>query len=433
MIISEILKKKRLGFPLTKDETNFIIKGLISRNVTDYQAAAYLTSSCIHGLNPEEILSLTFAMRDSGFKFNFRDRGLSVVDKHSTGGVGDKLSLLIVPLCMSFDIAVPMISGRGLGHTGGTVDKLESIAGFNIRPEKEQFYDLINKNKAFMACQTDDIAPADRILYHLRDVTGNVESIGLITASILSKKLVEDLDALVIDLKVGNGAFMNNIQDARELAQSMKSVCQLAGVKYHVIFTSMEQPLGYKIGNWLEVEETIDALGGNCPDDVRRVTEELTAAMLISTGIFSEKENALAKIREIWNNGTALNNFYKMIESQNGDLDASRKKYSNVHKIEVKAETKGYISQIDTLYTGIAGIIAGAGRKQADDIIDYSAGITFHKKVGDNIEQNDVILTLQGKDKYKIMEAADFIKNCIIISEEEPKIPELILDEWVAE
>ena len=431
MITSEILKKKRMGIPLTKEEINFLISGLLNRSVTDYQAAAFLTSACIHGLNPEETLALTFAMRDSGFKFNFEKINKKIVDKHSTGGVGDKLSLLLVPICMAFDIGVPMISGRGLGHTGGTVDKLESISGFNIRPENSQFYSLMESNSAFMACQTDDIAPADRILYQLRDVTGNVESIGLITASILSKKLVEDLDVLVIDLKVGNGAFMQNIDDAHELAKSMGEVCKLAGVKCNVLFTNMDQPLGYKIGNWLEIEETIDSLSGNYPEDIRNLTVELATSMVYYSGLFVDKEDAKKAIIDVWDNGAALKNFYKMVESQGGDLEKSKEKHSKIEKIEGLAENSGFVYQIDSLYTGIAGIIAGAGRKTAEDKIDYSAGIILNKKVGDFVKKGELLWTLQGRDKYKLMEAADMLKTCVIISDQMPEPKPLILDEWV--
>jgi pyrimidine-nucleoside phosphorylase len=242
MLITEILKKKRDGFELSKDEIDYFIQGLSNSNVSDIQAAAFLMASCIKGLTPSEVSSLTFGMRDSGKKFDFCSIKKKKVDKHSTGGVGDKISLLITPICMAFDVAVPMISGRGLGHTGGTVDKLESISGFRIRLDTNEYTDLLNKNGVFMACQTDDIAPADKKLYHIRDVTGTVESVGLITASILSKKLVEDLDALVIDMKVGNGAFMQTLDDAKRLAESMADVARQSNLKMRIIFSSMEQP-----------------------------------------------------------------------------------------------------------------------------------------------------------------------------------------------
>jgi pyrimidine-nucleoside phosphorylase len=431
MIITEVIKKKRLGLDLTKNEIDFLIKGLINRSVSDIQASAFLTSSCIHGLNPLEINALTYAMRDSGIRFDFSKFGKPVIDKHSTGGVGDKLSLLIVPICMSFNIAIPMISGRGLGHTGGTVDKLESISGFNIRLNTEQFYDLIDKNNAFMACQTEDIAPADRILYHIRDVTGNVESVGLITASILSKKLAEGLDGLVIDLKVGNGAFMHSIDEAKELAEAMSSVARLSGLKMRILFTSMDQPLGYKIGNWLEIEETIDSLKCNAPDDIRILTEELSVAMLLTAGIENEKIIALEKIRKVWDSGEALNNFYRLVNSQNGNIEESFRKHSIVEKLDIKASNSGFIYQIDTLYLGISGIMLGAGRKAVDDIIDYSAGITLHKKVGDEVEVGEVIATLQAKEKFKLYEAADLISLSIIISDIQPVKPKLIIDEWI--
>ncbi len=431
MLISEILKKKRDGFELSKQEIDYFIQGLSNSNVSDIQAAAFLMASCINGLTPPEVSNLTLGMRDSGMKFDFSSIKKKKVDKHSTGGVGDKISLLITPLCMAFDVAVPMISGRGLGHTGGTVDKLESISGFRIRLDTKEYTELLEKNGVFMACQTDDIAPADKKLYHIRDVTGTVESVGLITASILSKKLVEDLDSLVIDMKVGNGAFMQTLDDAKQLAESMANVARQTNLKMRIVFSSMDQPLGFKIGNWLEIEETMAALQGDCPSDVREITEVLTSSMLQSAGLFHNSDDALNAIRNVWNSGEGYSNFERMIKSQGGDLKGSANKYSNYPSYSILASSSGYVNQIDTLYTGIASIMLGAGRRDINDRIDYGAGIILKKKIGDRVESGEEIAILKAKDKSLFEAAAELLIGCIIISDQQPSPTNLIIEEWV--
>ncbi len=432
MIPATILKKKREGFELNEKEIQFLISGLQSGEVSDVQITAFLTSSCINGLTDSEIATLTFAMRDSGKKFNFRNINRPIVDKHSTGGVGDKLSLLLVPLVVPLGLAVPMISGRGLGHTGGTVDKLESIYGFNIRPNDEVFYDLMEKNFCFMASQTADLAPADKKLYHIRDITGNVESTGLITASILSKKLVEDLDGLMLDMKVGNGAFMQDFDSARILAESMANVARKTGLKMRILFTSMDQPLGSTAGNWLEIVETMDSLKGHYSSDIRILTERLAAGMLILGGVESDLETAISKVRKIWDEGTAYQYFEKMISTQGGDLEKSYSLYNDLEEENIVCDFEGMITQIDTLYIGIAGIMIGAGRKNVDDEIDYGAGIIFHKKLGDEVKKGDILATVYYNKNRDIQSAVQLIKQCMIISDGNNfKMPKLILDEWV--
>ncbi len=431
MLITEILKKKRDGFELNKDEISYFIKGLSNFNVSDIQAAAFLMACCTKGLSSKETTYLTYQMRDSGEKFNFAKINKPKVDKHSTGGVGDKISLLITPLLMAFDIAVPMISGRGLGHTGGTVDKLESISGFKIRLDYEDYFNLLIQNGAFMACQTDDIAPADKKLYHIRDVTGTVESIGLITASILSKKLVEDLDALAMDIKVGNGAFMRDLSSAHQLAESMAGVARESGLKMRIIFSSMEQPLGYKIGNWLEIEETMESLNGQYSADIRDLTLKLCSSMLIAGGLFDNELESGLELNKVWDSGLAAKNFVKMIEAQGGNLELSKSKYENYPEYEIVSDKRGFIQQIDTLYTGIAGIMLGAGRKDINDKIDYGAGIILNKKIGDTVEIGETLAVLKSKDKSLFDSPAELLKNCFIISDDYKKAPKLILDEWV--
>ncbi|MCO5251023.1 MAG: thymidine phosphorylase [Candidatus Kapabacteria bacterium] len=431
MLISELLKKKREGYNLTAEEIRYFIRGLINNYVSDIQAAAFLTSACIHGLNRDETAAMTFAMRDSGMKFDFSDIKLPKIDKHSTGGVGDKISLLLVPICMSAGIAVPMISGRGLGHTGGTVDKLESIDGFNMQLDYDECRKLLLQNNAFMTSQTPQIAPADGILYHIRDVTGNVESVGLITASIMSKKLVEDLDGLVIDMKTGNGAFMQDIDEAKQLAESMLAVASDIGLKMRIIFSSMEQPLGYAIGNWLEIEETIESLKGNIPPDIEELTLKLADSMVLASGINDNVDDIHTKNKEILKSGQAYKNFLKMVESQGGNLEISRNNFLNTPTFEIKSDVDGYVSQVDTINVGIVGIMLGAGRQNVYDKIDYAAGIELRKKIGDKVSKDETIAVLYASDSTKFADAAELLKFCIVIKEnDEILIPKLIIDDW---
>jgi pyrimidine-nucleoside phosphorylase len=382
-------------------------------------------------LNRSETAAMTFAMRDSGMKFDFSDIKLPKIDKHSTGGVGDKISLLLVQICMSAGIAVPMISGRGLGHTGGTVDKLESITGFNMQLDYDECRDLLLLNNAFMTSQTPQIAPADGILYHIRDVTGNVESVGLITASIMSKKLVEDLDGLVIDMKTGNGAFMQDIDEAKRLAESMLAVASDIGLKMRIIFSSMEQPLGYAIGNWLEIEETIESLKGNIPPDVEELTLKLADSMVLTSGINVSIDDIHAKNKEILKSGLAYKNFLKMVESQGGDLEKSRNSFLDTPKFEIKSDFDGYVSQVDTINVGIVGIMLGAGRQNVYDKIDYAAGIELRKKIGDKVSKDETIAILYASDSTKFADAAELLKFCFVMKEnDEILIPKLIIDDW---
>jgi len=432
MIPAEILRKKRIGNKLNSEEMNFLVSGMKTGEVSDLQISAFLTSSCINGLSSEETAALTFAMRDSGNKFDFSLISQPRIDKHSTGGVGDKLSLLLVPLAVSCGLAVPMISGRGLGHTGGTLDKLESILGFNIRLGNEEFYRLIKENHCFMASQTEDLVPADRKMYQIRDITGNVDSIGLITASILSKKFVEDLDGLVLDMKVGNGAIMKEYDSARLLAESMADVAKIAGLKMRIVFSSMNQPLGHAVGNWLEVQETLNALSGDCPADIRSITEKLASSMLLLGNAAKDDEDAIKKINQVWNNGTALEFFKKMVLAQGGNLDESSKKYSDTPRIDILSEGEGTLTQIDTHGIGIAGILLGAGRRNVNDVLDFGAGLLIHKKLGEKIHKGETLATLFANDTTKFIEAAELVNKCFTIGKSiDFELPKLILDEWI--
>lgn len=427
MIPAELLRAKRDGRELTETEVEFLVQGVVRGTVSEPQAAAFLMAACIRGLSARETAALTLAMARSGTTFRFSGISKPIVDKHSTGGVGDKISLLLVPLAACCGLAVPMISGRGLGHTGGTVDKLESIVGLQLDFTEEEFAALLQRNGAFMAKQTESIAPADRILYHLRDVTGTVESIGLITASILSKKFAEGLDALVMDIKVGRGAFMATREQAEALACSMKDVAREVGLPLRVVFTAMEQPLGCAVGNWVEVQETLDALSGAAPEDIRTVTEELVTAMLLATGVAVAYDDAMQRVRAAWNSGEALQKFEQIIEAQGGDIAQSQHRYANVPRMALRASRDGFITTLHARHIGLAGITLGAGRVQSSDAIDYAAGIVFHKKVGDEVRKGEEIGFLQGERTAVFETVQHAVQQALTIGEQPPEPEPLIL------
>ena len=432
MIPAELLRKKRDGIELTNDELDFFVRGVVSNTISEAQSAAFLMASCTRGLSARETAALTLSMRDSGRRFNFRSLAKSRIDKHSTGGVGDKLSLIIVPLVAACGVAVPMMSGRGLGHTGGTVDKLESISGFQMEFSDEELLRILELNNCFMIKQTTDVAPADGILYSLRDVTGTVESTGLITASILSKKLVEDLDGLVMDIKVGRGAFMQTLDAAYELAESMMNVAREVGLKMRILFTNMNQPLGRAVGNWVEVLECERALANynTAPSDLRELSEALSARMLILADETITEEQAITNVRDAWSNGKAHEYFMRMISIQGGDWERSKEEYANSQVSIVHAEQDGIIQSFKTREIGLAGIELGAGRKQQNDKIDYTAGFTFLKKVGDEVRKGEQLLLIHSSN----MQSPDYLKRllseCIEIGHDIPKQQPLILEEW---
>jgi pyrimidine-nucleoside phosphorylase len=431
MITAEILRRKRDGAELTNEEIIFLVEGAVSGAVSEAQIGAFLMSACINKLSARETGALTFAMARSGKYFDFKNLGKPVIDKHSTGGVGDKISLLLVPIVAACGVNVPMISGRGLGHTGGTVDKLHSISGFKMDWNEDFLKEILQKNGGFMMAQTLDVAPADRILYALRDVTGTVESTGLITASILSKKLAEGLDGLVMDMKVGSGAFMPTLDAARELAESMMNVAREVGLKMRLIFTNMDEPLGYAIGNWLEIEETIEALKGNCPADIREITEKLATAMLMLGGEKSE-ETAFKKVREVWENREAFKRFLTMVELQGGDLEKSRERSKNMPQFSLKSDRDGIITAMNTREIGVAAIALGTGRLKQTDEIDYGAGILLKKKIGDKVLKGEEIAVMFTNDKARFKNAGEMFLKALKIEDVAyfSKEKSLILDEW---
>ena len=431
MIPAELLRKKRDGAELSHDEIAWFVKGLTAGEITHPQAAAFLMASFIRGLSASETAALTLAMRDSGTRYTFATAPKPKVDKHSTGGVGDKISLPLLPLVAACGVAVPMISGRGLGHTGGTVDKLES-ANVNMDVDNKRGTDLLKLHGGFFAKQTSDIAPADRILYHLRDVTGTVESKELITASILSKKFTEDLDALVIDLKVGKGAFMDSLDKAQALAETMIGVAREVGLRMRIVFTSMEEPLGAKIGNWLEFEESLDTLENQhtAPQDISELTARLAASMLIAGGLARNVNDALNIVHIAWASRKPLDIFHALIAEQGGDIAGSRIKYANLPKKAILASKDGVITGIHARMVGIAGIMLGAGRQRTEDVLDFGAGIVFHKKCGAEVRKGEEIGYVQGTRTETFDAAVKHITDAITINHSNYTKPAMVLDEW---
>lgn len=394
----ELIAKKRDGTALSKDEINIFIDGVCDGSWADYQISALVMAMFIRGLNEAEGDALTRAMLYSGKVLDFPDIDAPKADKHSTGGVGDKTSIIIAPLLAACGVAVPMISGRGLGHTGGTLDKLESIPGYNVNLSIEQFHDTVKQCGFAMAGQTSEIAPADKKLYALRDATATVPYIPLIVASIMSKKLAEGLDALVLDVKTGSGAFMQNFDDAKKLAEALVQTGKNFGVKAQAVVSDMSQPLGQFVGNALEVYECLQILRGeNNPmsDPTRELSLELTARALVMTGISQSVESARELASSKITNGDALEKLRKNIEMQGGDptvCDEPSKLFDEIiHRVEIKASESGFVSAIDTLAIGNAVVEIGGGREKADDAIDTRVGYELRAKIGDQVREGETI------------------------------------------
>ncbi|MCQ2584998.1 MAG: thymidine phosphorylase [Treponema sp.] len=405
---------------LSKEEIEFMVKGCTEKAIPDYQMSAFLMAVFFNGMTAEETAHLTNAMLYSGDVMDFYARKNPAlhgvfVDKHSTGGVGDKISLPLAPIVAACGLQDPMMSGRALGHTGGTLDKLESIKGYRTNLTEEEFASFIAENNYAMTGQTEKIAPADKILYALRDVTGTVESIPLITASILSKKVAEGSDGLVFDVKFGSGAFMKSTEDAELLARSLVNTVKAMGKKASAFLTNMNTPLGRKIGNFLEIEETIDCLKGKGPSDVMELTYELGAEMLVLGEIAKSREEGLEMCRKAVESGEAYKVFLKNVEMQGGDVNQLEKDYNtrrSPYKTEIFAEKDGYIS-IDAYGLGITGVGLGVGRSKTTDAVCPDAGMILHKIQGDKVSKGDLIMEVFGKNEECLAPAADLIKKAL--------------------
>lgn len=397
MRMVDIIEKKRDGHELTTAEINFFIEGYTKGEIPDYQASALAMAIYFQDMNDRERADLTRAMVESGDTIDLSAIDGVKVDKHSTGGVGDTTTLVLAPLVASLGIPVAKMSGRGLGHTGGTIDKLESIAGFHVELTREQFIDLVNRDKVAVIGQSGNLTPADKKLYALRDVTGTVNSIPLIASSIMSKKIAAGADAIVLDVKTGDGAFMKTEEDAKELAHAMVRIGNHVGRKTIAIISDMSQPLGFAIGNALEVKEAIETLQGKGPKDLTELVLTLGSQMVILAGKAKTTEEAKSMLKESISSGKALAKFKDFLTNQGGDasiVDDLSKLPQAKYKIELPAKQSGFVSRMIADEIGIASMILGAGRATKEDVIDLAVGLVLHKKVGDKVEEGESILTI---------------------------------------
>lgn len=427
MRMLDIIIKKRNGKSLSQEEFNHIAAGAATGSIPDYQLSAFLMACFLNPLSEKETAFFTKAMAHSGGRLDFSNIKLPKVDKHSTGGVGDGISLALAPLAACAQMAVPMMSGRGLGHTGGTLDKLESIKNFRIGMSEKEVYQQIKKMGVSMFGQTKDLAPADKKLYALRDATGTVESRPLIVASILSKKYAEGVGCLLLDVKYGSGAFMQKLADSRKLAQALVKTAKLLGLKCRALITYMDQPLGRAIGNANEMWQTIRILKGekNLAPDFYELLLQEAAAMLLLSGKAKNLQQARDFFETQIDNGKAAEKLRQMIAFQGGNPDVvdHPEKYLKPapHSLEVKAAKSGYVSHIDAKTSGVAAVLLGAGRNTMEDKIDYGAGIWLHKKAGEKVKKGEPIATLYASDKKRLETALGFFKEAVKIAAKKPK------------
>ena len=401
MRMLDLITKKRDGFELTNAEIEFIVNGYTQGNIPDYQMSSFLMATYFNGMTDQESTDLAIAMMHSGDTFNLEDISGIKVDKHSTGGVGDKVTLVLGPLVAACGAKFAKMSGRGLGHTGGTLDKLESIPGYNIVLEEQAFKDQVNRIGISVIGQSKNITPADKKMYALRDVTGTVPSIPLIASSIMSKKLASGADAICLDVKVGNGAFMTDLEEAKKLAVLMVQIGKLAGKSVKAILTNMDEPLGYAVGNTLEVIEAIETLKGQGPKDLELVVLEIGSYLLEDAGIASKSE-ALTLLKSKIKNGEALQKLVELVKAQGGDASyiLNPLKFEKAkHILPLLAKSEGYIDSMVTIDIGLAAAFLGAGRETVDGIIDPAVGIIFKKKIGDYVKKGDVILEVHANEK----------------------------------
>ena len=409
-----LIRKKREKQILTSEEIDFLVSSYTKNKIPDYQFSAFLMAGYLNGLSNKETAALTKAMLYSGKLIDLKNIPGYKIDKHSTGGVGDKTSLIIAPTVAAAGVPVPMISGRGLGHTGGTLDKLESIPGFRTDLSLKQYKNVLKKCGAVLIGQTKDIAPADKLIYSLRDVTATVESIPFITGSIMSKKLAEGIDGLVLDVKTGSGAFMKKQSDAKQLAVSLINTAKDFNKKVIAFITDMNQPLGNYIGNWLEVFESIKILKGEAENDLYDLSMQLSGAMIYLGKKASSIEDGTEIAKQKIKSGEAFDKFLKIVKHQNGDTKVliNPEKYpKSKFNMEIKANANGFLKTVDTFELGMHALELGAGRKTKEDKIEPKAGIIFNYKIGDAIKKGDVVANLFSDDKNKIKSAArDFLK-----------------------
>ncbi len=432
MRIYDLIEKKRDGHVLSNEEIDYVIKGYTDGSIPDYQMSALLMAIYFRGMNEEETLHLTMAMRDSGDVLDLSEIKGVKVDKHSTGGVGDKTTLVVGPMVAACGVPVAKMSGRGLGHTGGTIDKLESFPGYRVSIPEDVFISNVNEIKIAVAGQTANLAPADKKIYALRDVTATVDNISLIASSIMSKKLASGADAIVLDVKTGSGAFMKEEKDAILLAQEMVNIGNGAGKNTIAIITDMDQPLGHAVGNALEVREAIDTLRGEGPDDLLELSYVLGSYMLKAAGVADDLEEAREKLENSVKNGNALKKLAELVKAQGGDetyVYNPDKLVKSSIIMDVNSEVSGYVEKIETEDIGRVSLVLGGGRENKDSVIDLSVGVVLHKKVGDKVEKGDAIATLYANDLDKLSVAKDILVSAYSITVTPAKSKPLI--KWI--
>lgn len=428
MRMYDLITKKRNGEALTEAEINYMITEYVAGNIPDYQMSAFLMAVYFKGMTEEETVAMTQAVAHSGDMVDLSGISGMKVDKHSTGGVGDKTSLVIAPIVAACGAKVAKMSGRGLGHTGGTVDKLESIPGLRTALTQEEFFDVVNKTGLSIVGQSGNLAPADKKLYALRDVTATVDSIPLIAVSIMSKKLAAGNDSILLDVKTGSGAFMKTVDDSIALAEEMVKIGENAGRRTAALITNMDIPLGNNIGNSLEVIEAVNTLKGHGPADFTEVCLNLAGNMLYLAGIGTIEE-CIEKAKAAIADGSALERLAAMVEAQGGDPEYIRntEKFEKAtHTFDVTAEKGGYIVSMDTESCGIASSMLGAGRETIDSALDFTAGIIIHKKTGAKVEKGDVLATMYTTKPELFEAAAKRYQNAIVIADEKPEVQPLI-------
>ena len=430
MRMYDLIEKKKLGQELSTEEISEMIQGFTDGSVPDYQMAAMLMAICFQGMSKRETVDLTLAMRDSGDVLDLSGIKGVKVDKHSTGGVGDKTSLALTPIIAALGVPVAKMSGRGLGHTGGTIDKLECFPGFTTEISEQTFMDNVNRIGIAIAGQTANLAPADKKLYALRDVTATVDQMSLIASSIMSKKLASGSDAIVLDVKTGNGAFMKKYEDSVALAEAMVSIGTMAGKKTTAVITDMDQPLGYAVGNSVEVMEAIDTLQGRGPEDFKQVVFALGGQMLQAAGRADSQEEAEKLMQSVIEDGTALKKFAEFVTAQGGDAsyvyDTDKFPKASYRK-EIPATKEGYVGRILAEEIGNACMTLGGGRETKESSIDLSVGIILKKKNGDFVKKGETIAVVYGNDTGKMERAMEKIRNAYEFSDEKPERRPVVL------
>ena len=427
----DLIQKKKNGETLTKEEIDFMITDYVAGKIPDYQMSAMLMAIYFNGMENEELAAFTLAMRDSGDLVDLSPIEGIKVDKHSTGGVGDKTTLIVGPIVAACGVPVAKMSGRGLGFTGGTLDKLESISGFRIDLSAQEFFETVKKTGISVIGQTGNLAPADKLLYALRDVTATVDSIPLIAASVMSKKLAAGSDKIVLDVTTGSGAFMKNTRDAKKLAKHMVAIGNHAGKETVAILTGMEEPLGFAIGNNMEVKEAIEVLKGGGPEDVKEVSVAL-AGMMLSLGLENVSLSQGKRMaKKALSSGQAFEKFKEMVQAQGGDIryvEHPEFFERDAFEGEVLAAEDGFLSGMDTEKIGVAAGLLGAGRETKDSVIDMSAGIYLEKKIGDTVKKGEPIAICYAGTKEKLNRGMAMFESSIRYSKEAPRIPKLIVD-----